>query len=149
MRRAFQLIPFSRFHKRVLFIGESCKTDGARFSGYPTSLLERIGQLKGFADLLLLHLDHLEQITSNFSELISERQTVLTNHSAIRDLMKDMLGENPSEHQLNELGLELVSHIRYVERTVFQRIQTVASENELNEMLRLAEKARFYEMHQL
>ena len=148
MRRAGQLIPFSRFHKRVLFIGESCKTDGARFSGYPTELQERVRLLSEFAPLLNRHLELIETALS-VCQVSDHRKQVVEKHVDLRSLMSTAVDNSTSEETLNEFGVELVTHVRHLERTVFENLQESATEKELNQIRWLAKHAGFYEMHQL
>lgn len=147
MRRISQLIPFSRFHKRVLFIGESCKTGGARFTGYPTDIAGRIELLQDFQPLLLTHLENLKQVLEMASGMDSALHAMRKNHSKIQELLVDAIAEDATENDLNSFGLELVSHTRNVERVIFQNLQETASESQLSDMLNLARKAGFYEMH--
>lgn len=147
MRRAPELIPFSRFHKRVLFIGESCKSDGARFEGYPIDAAGRAELLREFEPLLLNHLKNLEQIVALVSGIDSKAKRLAENHSRLRELLKAAKADEATEEHLNAFGLELVAHIRYIERNVFQKIQEVASADELNRIKQLAETAGFYSKH--
>lgn len=147
MKRAEELIPFSRFHKRVLFIGESCKTNGARFAGYPTDVGGRIELLRDFEPLLVKHLSNLEELVALVTDMNSEAKRLAETHSNLHELLIAATAEEASEEQLNAFGLELVAHIRDVERNVFQKIQEVASVEELSRIEQIAQKAGLYSMN--
>ena len=149
MRRIQQLVPFSRFHKRVLFVGESCKTDGARFNGYPTSVTGRTELLLELSTDLNTHFQTLSDCVELCDCSVDIIYVVREEQEKIQSLIEQLSLNHSTEEKLNHIGLLLVKHVRFMEREVFQKLQTICSEECLTEMFTKAAHAGIYNLHSL
>jgi len=59
---------------------------------------------------------------------------VAAEHSKLRELIERLVAANHQESRLDELGFALEAHIRKEERVLFQKIQEVLSEKELENL---------------
>lgn len=140
MKRAKPLIPLSRTHKTVLFIGESCKTNGARFTGYPTDVTCRFRILLDYQPDLTVHFQNLQRAFTAIEPLVSdELKTLLIDLTGAQNALLDSIGSlnsgTASDNELNEIGLELVRITRLCEREAFQQIQVEIPESSLEQLL--------------
>lgn len=103
--------------------------------------------MRNFEPLLLKHFDNLERVLAISTALESAQYRVADQNKKLSSLLRLSFENSATEENLNNLGEELVAHIRYVERTVFPRIQDMASAQELEQIRQIAINAGFYEMH--
>lgn len=128
MKRHEKLIPYSRFHRQILFLALISKSNAPDVKGYPTEIQDKI-------DFALEFYKH--ELVSHFSE---EKTKLFDQYRGrdngidqlIEDLLKEreeikllfqQLSQKREERILNELGDLLEKHVRKEERQFFQLLQ--------------------------
>ena len=143
MKRHQSLLTFSRQHHTVLLLAQIIKKDAPPYRGMPEKISEKVDFLKAKYRLEIEKHFHAEE--NILFPFLTGKNTVIDE--LIVDLIKDhkKLAENivmldthsDSEKLLDETGCLLERHIRKEERVLFQKIQQVLSEEELNELEKL------------
>ena len=140
MKRHEALILLSRFHRRALFIAQMAKEKGPKFKGYPTDARGKAKYALDFYEHDLKGHFELEEevlfpsIKGFDTELDELAVEVSAEHSKLRELFERLVAANHQESRLDELGFALEAHIRKEERVLFQKIQEVLSEKELENL---------------
>ena len=143
MKRHQSLLCFSREHHTALLLAQVLKKDSPEFRGMPVKIPDKVEYLKAkYHTELKKHFHSEENILFPF---LSGKNNLIDE--LINDLIKDhnKLAENVAkldelhdyEKLLDETGHLLECHIRKEERVLFQKIQEVLSEEELNELEKL------------
>lgn len=140
MKRAKPLIPLSRFHKKVLFVAESCKTDGARFKGYPIDVVGRLALLVESHPKLTSHFSELQSVFSALKPFVSDElqslfEQLSSSQNELLAEIEKLSGLTITEYQLNKIGTELVQITRLCERGAFQQIQEEISEDVIKKVV--------------
>ncbi len=138
MKRHESLIPLSRFHRSILFLALISKKNAPEIRGYPTSLKGKINYAITFYEGKLREHFQTEEkrllpwikgrepgLDQLVNEILQERQEL--------DHLFHQLKKDRKEHTLNTFGELLEKHIRKEERQLFQKIQEVVPDRELNE----------------
>ena len=130
MKRHEKLIPYSRFHRQILFLALISKSNAPDVKGYPTEIQDKIDFALGF---------YKNELSPHFSE---EKTKLFDQYQGrdneIDDLIEDLLKEREEikllfqelslkreEHMLNRLGDLLEKHVRKEERQFFQLLQRI------------------------
>lgn len=135
------LVPYSKFHRSVLFLALLTNKNGPRLKDYPDSLQGKWDYALNFWDSALkLHFEREElgiwsklwredPVLDEWIDLMRRQQQMIAE--AYAKLTKSTV----NEEMLHELGLLLEQHIRTKERKVFQYIQSMYSEKELVKLI--------------
>lgn len=140
MKRHESLIPLSKQHHDALILGQLIKKDAPVYKGLPTSIEgKRKYTLEKFRDHLVPHFEAEELILIPFilgsdKEVDEISQKVINQHKQISDLVEEIRNQNDVEDNLNRLGNLISEHVRLEERSLFQKIQNVFSENQLEKL---------------
>lgn len=129
MKRHEYLIPFSRFHRSILFLALIAKENAPKVKGYPEQIEDKINYALDFYENQLVN--HFEtekrevfdvfrnkdsQVDQLLNEIELERKEIV---NLFEKLMKV-----PDNHTLFfEIGERLEKHVRKEERELFQTIQ--------------------------
>ncbi len=141
MRRHESLIPLSRFHRSVLFVAQMAKRNGPQFKGYPTDIEGKARYaVEFFADKLQAHFQLEETkllpvIKGKDTELDAIISEIEAEHVHLTHLFEGLKSPSDTESQLDELGFALEAHVRKEERVLFQKIQVVLTESELQQLV--------------
>ncbi len=143
MKRHQSLLCFSREHHTALLLAQVLKKDAPDYKGMPVKIPDKVEYLKAkYHTELKKHFHAEENILFPFltgkNNLIDELITdliqdhkMMAENIALLDMHKD------AETLLNETGNLLERHIRKEERVLFQKIQEVLTEEELDKLEKL------------
>lgn len=140
MKRHESLIPLSRQHHDALILAQLIKKGAPHYKGLPTTLEgKREYALEKFRDHLVPHFEAEELILIPFvlgsDKKIDEiSQKVIDQHKQISMIVEEIRNQNDVEDNLNRLGNLISEHVRLEERTLFQRIQEVLPESQLQKL---------------
>lgn len=140
MKRHESLIPLSKQHHNALILAQLIKKDAPRYNGLPTTLEgKREYTLNKFRDHLVPHFEAEELILIPFilgsdKEVDEISQKVINQHKQISDLVEEIRKQKDVEINLDRLGNLISEHVRLEERDLFQKIQNVFSENQLEKL---------------
>lgn len=143
MKRHQSLLCFSREHHTVLLLAQTLKKDAPQYKGMPLKVPDKVEYLKAkYHSELKKHFHAEENILFPFiigkNTLIDELVDDLINdHNQLAENIGLLDTHHDSETLLNETGCLLERHIRKEERVLFQKIQEVLSEEELNQLQKL------------
>ena len=129
MKRHEKLIPYSRFHRQILFLALISKSNAPEVKGYPAEIQDKIDFALDF---------HKNELSSHFSE---EKTKLFDQYQGrdneIDELIEDLIKEREEikllfqelklkreEPILNKLGDLLEKHVRKEERQFFQLLQS-------------------------
>lgn len=128
MKRHEKLIPYSRFHRKILFLALIAKENAPKVKGYPTESEDKINYALSFykeeltahfkleqLKLFDFYINKDKEVDLLIKELIAER-------SEINNLFQS-LSVNRKETTLHQLGELLEKHVRKEERKFFQLVQ--------------------------
>ena len=128
MKRHEILIPYSRFHRQILFLALISKRNAPNVKGYPTEIQDKVDfALDFYKNELSPHF--LEEKTKLFNQYQGRDNEI---DELIEDLLKereeimllfDELSLKREESILNKLGDLLEKHVRKEERQFFQLLQ--------------------------
>ena len=148
IKRHKTLYALSHDHHHGLLLAQLIKKDAPEYEHLPKTLeSKKEYTLKFYKSDLIKHFSDEEKILfpvvkgrdSNVDEQIVE---IISEHRKIEDLIKKISEQNASEELLDELGNILEQHIRKEERKLFQDIQEILSENELETVSEKIQKSR-------
>lgn len=143
MKRHQSLLSFSREHHTVLLLAQVLKKDAPVYKGMPAKVPDKIEYLKAkYHTELKKHFHAEENILFPFitgkNNLIDELiDDLINDHNKLAENIVLLDTHGDSEKLLDETGCLLERHIRKEERVLFQKIQEVLSENELDELGKL------------
>lgn len=150
MKRHPSLIPISRQHHEGLITARLLREDAPPYKGLPT---DPEGKKDYYLDFFLKHLQpHLQLEERVLFPFVRDRHPELDRligeleleHQQVQDQTGELrFGENMPE-KLNRLGHLLENHIRKEERELFEKIQDLLPEEDLQELQRQIEMAQGY-----
>jgi len=140
MRRHEALIPYSRFHRDILFLALIAKKKGPAIKGYPTKLDDKVAYVLTFySEKLQPHFEQEEKeiyavvagLDADLDELIA---TIRSERLLIDEQLEQLKTTATPAEVLDQLGHLLEKHVRKEERQLFQKIQAVCSEATLSKI---------------
>lgn len=143
MKRHQSLLSFSRQHHTVLLLAQVLKKDAPPYKGMPQNVSDKVEFLKAkYCQDIEKHFHAEENILFPFltgkntliDELIAD---LVSEHKKLAENIGQLDTHHDSEKLLDETGCLLERHIRKEERVLFQKIQEVLSDEELNELEKL------------
>jgi iron-sulfur cluster repair protein YtfE (RIC family) len=143
MKRHQSLLTFSREHHTALLLAQILKKDAPQYKGMPSKLPDKVEYLKAkYYNELKQHFHVEENILFPFltgkNNLIDELiDDLIRDHNKVAENIVLLDTHHDSEKLLDDTGRLLECHIRKEERVLFQKIQEVLSEEELNELEKL------------
>lgn len=141
MKRFNPLVPYSRFHRSVLFLALLTKKNGPPLKGYPNSLPGKWNYALHFwEEELRLHFEKIEQqiwlrLSGRDGELDQWIELMRNQQKMIEHAFAQLSSVAINEEILHDLGILLEKHIRTKERKVFQYIQSLLTEEQLSELI--------------
>lgn len=148
MRRHQNLIGLSHDHHHGLRLAQLIKKDAPVYKDLPNDAEGKINYtIKAWEEELKYHFKNEEEILfpavenrdDKIDELIDE---LLVEHKEIDYKINQLKTSDEKEEILNDLGYILEQHIRKEERDLFDRIQEVFGEDELNKLIDKIEPVR-------
>lgn len=140
MKRHKSLQSLSQEHHHGLMLAQLIKSGSPEYKGLPNTVEGKVQHtIKFFEENLVLHFNKEEKILFTISKnknaeidrLINE---LIFQHKAIYSLVNKLRKSSEPKIELNELGMLLESHIRKEERELFQGIQNVLTESEMEKL---------------
>lgn len=141
MRRHKNLIGLSHDHHHGLRLAQLIKKDAPVYKDLPNDVEGKISYtIKAWEEELKYHFKNEEEILfpavenrdDKIDELIDE---LLVEHEEIEYKINQLKTSDEKEEILNDLGYILELHIRKEERELFDRIQEIFGEDELNKLI--------------
>lgn len=128
MKRHEKLIPYSRFHRKILFLALIAKENAPKVKGYPTEPEDKINYALSF---------YKEELTAHFKlEQLNLFDFYINKDKEVDLLIKELIAERTEinnlfqslsvkrkETTLHQLGELLEKHVRKEEREFFQLVQ--------------------------
>ena len=141
MKRHPALIPLSRFHRSMLFLAWIARENAPAVKGYPEKMPERMSYAVYFyQEKIRTHFekerrlwDFIEERYPSLSGLIGE----LSRERKKLILTFEKLSDEPDEALFLQLGPALEKHVRREERELFQKVQQIASEEDMETIAQL------------
>ena len=128
MKRHEKLIPYSRFHRKILFLALIAKPNAPNVKGYPTKIDDKISYALAFyenelsshfleeeSQLFAIYKGQDDELDLLIDDLMNEREEIKS--------LFEQLFKKREEAILNELGVSLEKHVRKEERQFFQLLQ--------------------------
>lgn len=135
MKRNPALIPLSHFHRRILFLALIARKNAPAVKGYPETVEGKIDYaLDFYQEQLIPHFRKEEKLWTYFGDRYKTIDALIGELRAERAQIHDMftnLKSTKTRLQLEEIGPALERHVRREERELFQKIQEVASEEDM------------------
>lgn len=140
MKRHKSLQSLSQEHHHGLMLAQLIKSGSPEYKGLPNTVEGKVQHtIKFFEENLIPHFNKEEKILFTISKnknaeidrLINE---LIFQHKAIYSLVDKLRKSSEPKIELNELGMLLESHIRKEERELFQGIQNVLTESEMEKL---------------
>lgn len=140
MKRHKSLQSLSQEHHHGLMLAQLIKSGSPEYKGLPNTVEGKVQHtIKFFEENLVPHFNKEEKILFTISKnknaeidrLINE---LIFQHKAIYLLVNKLRKSSEPKIELNELGMLLESHIRKEERELFQDIQNVLTESEMEKL---------------
>ncbi len=141
MKRHPGLVPISHEHRQILFIAQVLRRGAVRYRGAPATTAEKLKYARqSLTAVALPHMQREEEILfpavggsddevdALIVALIAERRTLA---ETIANLNDDGIDAVTLEERLDSLGALLETHVRCEERILFQRLQVVLTDEEL------------------
>lgn len=148
IKRHKAIIELSRDHKKGLMLAQLLKKNAPAYKGLPTDVegkmkyaIETLQQvlIKHFEDEEKNIFPALKGKSKEFDELVEE---LLKEHLFFFNEISALKYSEKLSDQLNLIGFKLESHIRKEERTLFNLIQELLSEDELRDIENNIQKSR-------
>jgi iron-sulfur cluster repair protein YtfE (RIC family) len=140
MRRHKSIVNLSRDHHQGLILAQLIKKNAPRYNNLPHTLEGKVEYtLNAFRMDLLPHFKKEEEILFPFvkgidNELGEVINQLLNEHKKITDLIIKLKKNNNKEDILDELGNLLTQHIRKEERELFEKVQEILTDEELENL---------------
>ena len=140
MKRHNSLIPLSKFHRSVLFLALVTKKNAPDVKGYPTTLEGKKDYALSFYERQLRDHFLLEEqklfpaILGKNHDLDQLVDQIMLEHQKLKALFDKLANSNDLEYDLDQLGVTLEKHIRREERELFQQVQKILTEEELDQL---------------
>jgi iron-sulfur cluster repair protein YtfE (RIC family) len=150
MKRHPSLIPISRQHHEGLITARLLREDAPPYKGLPTDLE---GKKQYYLDFFLRHLQpHLQLEERVLFPFVRGRRQDLDalldelegEHRQVQDLTADLRYPEYLPAKLDRLGRVLEDHIRKEERVLFERLQELLTEPELEQLRQQVEQGQAY-----
>lgn len=141
MKRHKKLIGLSHDHHHGLKLAQLIKKDSPVYKDLPNDIDGKSNYvINAWENELKFHFKNEEEIlfpaVGNKDEKIDELiDELLIEHEEIEFKIGQLKNSNEKEEILNDLGFILEQHIRKEERELFDRIQTVFSEDEIDQLV--------------
>lgn len=143
MKRHQSLIPFSKHNHQALILAQVLQKNSPKYENIPDDIWgKRTYFLSQHLDLLKYHFESEENILFTFikkhsdklNELIDE---IISEHSQMNFLFKQIEAEENLEDSEDQLGKLLITHVRKEERVLFEEIQNLLDDKLLSELNKL------------
>ncbi len=140
MKRHEAIIPLSQDHHQALRLAVAIRKKAPNVRLARKSLEEKIKETEDtYQTELIPHFEHEEEILfpickGRDEELDKLIDKVLAEHKMIKEAAENLRNGDPVEN-LDKFGEMLNNHVRLEEREVFQKIQEVVPEEELNKLI--------------
>lgn len=134
MKRHEYLIPFSRFHRSLLFLALIAKENAPKVKGYPEKVEDKIAYALTFYENDIVPHFEEEKIKvfnhfKGYSEKLDNIILELENERLeLTSLFERLKRDKNNEAILYRIGLLLEQHVRKEERVLFQTLQKYAKE---------------------
>ncbi|NWF51166.1 MAG: hemerythrin domain-containing protein [Ignavibacteriaceae bacterium] len=137
MKRHPALIPLSQDHHKALLLAQLLKRNAPEYHGLPKDL---IGKMNFAKEIYHTELEHhfrdeeqfvfpfLKEKDAELDNLISE---ILNEHIILKEKILSLVDNPNLIDQLDEIGNILGEHVRKEERILFEKAQTILSDDEL------------------
>lgn len=148
MKRHKNLIGLSHDHHHGLRLAQLIKKDAPVYKDLPNDVEGKINYtIKAWEEELNYHFKNEEEIlfpaVENRDEKIDELiDEILIEHEEIEYKISQLKTSSEKEEILNDLGYILEQHIRKEERELFDRIQEVFGEDELDKLIEKIEPVK-------
>ena len=129
MKRHPHLIPFSHFHRSMLFLSLIAKKNAPVVKGYPTKIEEKIDYaLRFYQQEIIPHFEKEQRLIFDAVKEKSEKiDTLIGDLQEERkqlDTFFKALNDNPANIELfHKIGAYIEAHVRKEERVFFQTLQ--------------------------
>ncbi len=146
IKRHKALISLSRDHHHGLILSQLIKKGAPQYKGMPSTIEEKKNYTISFYNTLLKnHFWQEEEILfpvvksrdSSVDDLVNE---ILNEHRKMEKLISELNNTTELENKLNELGWLLEKHIRKEERELFNMIEKLLTEDELEKFKKNLQK---------
>lgn len=137
MKRHPALIPLSQDHHKALLLAQLLKRNAPEYHGLPKDLIGKMNFAKEIYHTELEHhfrdeeqfvFPYLKGKDVELDNLISE---ILNEHIILKERILSLVDNPNLVDHLNEIGNILGEHVRKEERIVFEKAQTILSDEEL------------------
>lgn len=137
MKRHPALIPLSQDHHKALLLAQLLKRDAPEYHGLPKELIGKMNFAKEIYQTELEHhfrdeeqivFPYLKGKDTGLDNLISE---ILNEHAILKEKILSLVDNPNLVDQLDDIGNILGEHVRKEERILFEKAQTILSEDEL------------------
>lgn len=148
MKRHKSLIFISHDHYHGLQLAQLIKKNSPEFKNLPNDLEGKKNYTINFYENDLLHHFYLEEniilpaVKGTNKEIDKLFDEIIIEHKNIENAIESLKDNNNIENKLNGIGIMLQNHIRKEEQVLFEKIQKVLSESELQ---KLEEELHSYE----
>lgn len=140
MKRHKALYSLSHEHHNGLMLAQLVKANSPEYKGLPKTIEDKKHYAeKFFEENLIPHFKKEEDILfplakSKGDEIEKLVEELIQQHKKIYSLIEMLKSSAQPEIELDELGKLLESHIRKEERELFQMVQKILSEDELEKL---------------
>ncbi len=137
MKRHPALIPLSQDHHKALLLAQLLKRNAPEYHGLPKDLIGKMNFAKEIYHTELEHhfkdeeqfvFPYLKVKDIELDNLISE---ILNEHIILKEKILSLVDNPNLIDQLDEIGNILGEHVRKEERILFEKAQTILSDDEL------------------
>jgi iron-sulfur cluster repair protein YtfE (RIC family) len=137
MKRHPALIPLSQDHHKALLLAQLLKRNAPEYHGLPKDLIGKMNFAKEIYHTELEHhfrdeeqfvFPYFKEKDAELDNLISE---ILNEHIILKEKILSLVDNPNLIDQLDEIGNILGEHVRKEERILFEKAQTILSDDEL------------------
>lgn len=137
MKRHPALIPISQDHHKALLLAQLIKKNAPEYHGLPKDLIGKMNFAKDiyhtelenhFRDEEQIVFPYLKEKDIELDNLISE---ILNEHIILKEKILSLIDNPNLVNQLDEIGNILSEHVRKEERIIFEKAQTILTDDEL------------------
>lgn len=140
MKRHKSLVPLSRQHHDALILAQLIKKGAPEYKGLPTDTAgKREYTLNKFREHLVPHFEAEELILIPFILGSDEKidklsEKVIEQHKEVAEFVEKIRLEKDIVENLDRLGNLISAHVRLEERELFERIQSVLTNEKLEKL---------------
>lgn len=140
IKRDKSLVTLSHDHHHGLLLAQLIKKGAPDYKDLPKTISDKVEYTISFyKNELVKHFTNEEEIlypaVKNKSDEIDELfEEIISEHKRIKQLVVQLESSENKDDILNELGVLLELHIRKEERILFEKIQSLLSDNELKQL---------------